>query len=71
MAAGPAVNGQLPGVVRVPDRGLFADAEGLGRVQRVEPGGYGLGELAPDPQPLEPLAKDLVGGALVSRNVRG
>jgi hypothetical protein len=45
-------SGQLPGVDRVADRGVFADAQDFGQVQRVEPGGHGLGELAVDPQPV-------------------
>jgi hypothetical protein len=45
-------SGQLPGIDRVADRGVLADAEYLGQVQRIEPGGHGLGELVVDPQPL-------------------
>ena len=44
---------QVLGVDRVADRGLLADAEDLGQVERVEPGGHGLGELAVDPQPFQ------------------
>jgi len=44
---------QVLGVDRVADRGLLADAEHLGEVERVEPGGHGLGELAVDAQPLQ------------------
>ncbi len=46
-------SGQLPGVDGVADRGVLADAEDLGQVQRGEPGGHGFGELAVDPQPFQ------------------
>ena len=57
---------QLTGVDRVPDRGLLADAEDFGEVQRVEPGGAA----ATRPAPAEP-AKQAHNPVDVARLTRG